>query len=153
MQLDFAHADQDAQLNDFVNILQNALGDNFHVTIQNGGMMLHNHAMALPAVKISIPLQHNEWEEITVGLPVTANRTLPWQGNIVASGNITLLQLNNILTSIRNDLINEINDNGIDVPQNILDQIDGIGGQQHAQVHQNINQNLNQNNINQNGLA
>ena len=153
MQLDFAHADQDAQLNDFVNILQNALGDNFHVTIQNGGMMLHNHAMALPAVKISIPLQHNEWEEITVGLPVTANRTLPWQGNIVASGNITLLQLNNILTSIRNDLINEINDNGIDVPQNILDQINGIGGQQHAQVHQNINQNLNQNNINQNGLA
>ena len=153
MQLDFAHADQDAQLNDFVNILQNALGDNFHVTIQNGGMTLHNHAMALPAVKISIPLQHNEWEEITVGLPVTANRTLPWQGNIVASGNITLLQLNNILTSIRNDLINEINDNGIDVPQNILDQIDGIGGQQHAQVHQNINQNLNQNNINQNGLA
>ena len=153
MQLDFAHADQDAQLNDFVNILQNALGDNFHVTIQNGGLAIPNNAVAMPAINISMPLQHNDWEEITVGLPVTADRTLPWQGNVVASGDVTPLQLNNILTSIRNDLLNEINNNGIDVPQNIIDQINNIGGQQHAQVHQNINQNLNQNNINQNGLG
>ena len=152
MQLDFAHADQDAQLNDFVNILQNVLGGNYHVTIQNGAWGLNDNIAVSPSVRISMPLQHNDWEEITAGFPVTENRTLPWQGNIVASGNITLLQLNNILTSIRNDLIDEIEENNIDVPQNVLDQINNIGGQQHAQVHQNVNQNLNQNNINQNLL-
>ena len=149
-QLDFTHADQDQHLNAFVNNLQNALGNNFDVNIGNG--------IVTPDLEIfpTINVSHHEFNNIHSDFFVDNDRTLEndnFAQNIMATGNVSQAHMNTILSFIRNNMLQTINNLHIHVPPAVLHQIQNINNQNAHAVHNHANANLNQNNINQNGLG
>lgn len=156
--LNYAHADQDVALNNFVNLLQNSLGENFNVDILNGGFHLAGHGgpLALPSIRIS----HNT-APINTTYAVRADRSVfgnNLQQHNIRADNVSQAQIDNIiLPNIRTAMINALNAHFQLLNQhalhhfqhhhaNAINHIHNIGHQQN--IHHNVVQNLNQNNPN-----